>query len=708
MADNRRSAWCVWIWSVLVVAMATVGAPQASSAQGPVVWNLKTVDDGGQNGDLKYETSIAHDANNNIHISYYDSATGTLKYATNASGTFRTFTADPTVNRGEYSSIAVGPGGTVHISYFDAQIGALRYVKGTATGVFSSPQVVDDGLADPVSGLADEGSNTSIALDAQGNVHISYHDSSTGNLLHAAFPSAGPFPVVPSIAIVDGVSNKATQNVGHYNSLAIDGNGSVHISYYDFGNGVLKYANNVGGTFSAITVDDGGGGHDVGWFSSLALDSNGRVHISYHDATDFTLKYANNELAPGTFVVATIDEDHDGGNVGRYSSIAVDSRSKVHISYQDFGNGVLKHITNASGSFVSSVVDNYRCPDNVTPDTGYDTHITIDSGDHVHISYIDNGSPSGGDLRHANSVVNRVVDFNGDGKSDVAWYYTLNGTLVSWFMDGTAVSSVSVAGQVSDLTWRIEALADFNNDSRTDVLWKNSLTGAVAIWFMNGSAIQSVNIVGAVSDLNYSIEGAGDFNGDGNADIVWKHASTGQVVVWLMNGPVLSSINILGSVPRVWSIEKIGDVDGDGRADILWKHTSLGIVAVWRMNGAAVLSVSTLGTISDLSWVIQEVGDFNADGTADILWKHAVTGTVAIWTMSRGTGGVSAATVAGTVSDLNWMIEGVGDLNADNKADIIWKNAATGQTVLWLMNGPTVYSVVSPATVADLNWRVVN
>ncbi len=351
-----------------------------------------------------------------------------------------------------------------------------------------------------------------------------------------------------------------------------------------------------------------------------------------------------------------------------------------------------------------TVVDNTLSPGALLPDQGWYTHITLDSGNHVHISYQDNFTL---DLRHANSVRNRVADFNADGKTDLGWYYNLNGTLVFWFMNGTAVSNVAIAGQVPNLNWRIEGLADFNNDNKVDVLWKDSVTGTVVIWLMNGSSILSVNVVATVASP-YVIEGTGDLNGDGNADIVWKHALTGQVVVWLMNGAAISSANIIASQPTVWSIEKVGDFDGDGKADILWKHTSLGTVVVWRMNGASILSVSVIGTVSNLSYVIQDVGDVNADGTADIVWKNVVGGQVVVWTMARGTGTVSAAIITGVVPDLNWIIEGVGDLNADNKADIIWKYAPSGQVFLWLMNGPAAFSFTSPGAVTDLNWRIVN
>lgn len=47
-----------------------------------------------------------------------------------------------------------------------------------------------------------------------------------------------------------------------------------------------------------------------------------------------------------------------------------------------------------------------------------------------------------------------------------------------------------------------------------------------------------------------------------------------------------------------------------------------------------------------------------------------------------------------------------GDFNADGKADILWRNRATGQNVVWLMNGTALTNTVSLVTVSDLSWRV--
>ena len=47
---------------------------------------------------------------------------------------------------------------------------------------------------------------------------------------------------------------------------------------------------------------------------------------------------------------------------------------------------------------------------------------------------------------------------------------------------------------------------------------------------------------------------------------------------------------------------------------------------------------------------------------------------------------------------------GASDFNGDGKSDILWHNFASGANQVWFMNGGTLTSAASLATVPDLNW----
>ena len=138
----------------------------------------------------------------------------------------------------------------------------------------------------------------------------------------------------------------------------------------------------------AIEVRDSNG--TVGEYSSMALDSKDKIHISYYDQTKGNLKYTTN--AGGSWATSIIDSE---GDVGRYTSIAVDSDDKIHISYFDVSKGNLKYATNTDGPWTNITVDSS------TGVVGMYTSITTDGNDKVHISYNDQTNK---DLKYATNA----------------------------------------------------------------------------------------------------------------------------------------------------------------------------------------------------------------------------------------------------------------------------------------------------------------
>ena len=226
--------------------------------------------------------------------------------------------------------------------------------------------------SETVESLNKTGSYTSLALDSGSRPHISYYDDISQDLKYAYRDNSGWH-----ISTVD-----SENTVGSYSSLALDSANHPHISYYDSTNikgktkilkEDLKYAYWNGSSWLIEAVDSSG---NVGSYTSIAVDTAGYPHISYYDETNQALKYAYKNVSG--WHTSTVDSS---GNVGMYSSIALDGSGRPHISYY---NGTAKTLKYA---FMDSS-NTWRCTTvDITNNVGLDTSIALDQYGRPHISY---------------------------------------------------------------------------------------------------------------------------------------------------------------------------------------------------------------------------------------------------------------------------------------------------------------------------------
>ncbi|MBN1568685.1 MAG: hypothetical protein JXA73_12630 [Acidobacteria bacterium] len=278
------------------------------------------------------QSSIKADASNNLHISYYDKDTGAVLYASNKSGGWQTESVT-TNNLEDYFvsgiSMAMDPDNAIYMSYcvqdrWETSIVMLMYAT-NSSGAWETAQI------DSSCG------NTSIALDANNKVHISY---TGGSNVRYATNAGGSWVITPNPA------------AGANGSLAVDSNGASHISYLiNTGKTVmvqgvgyrvfnLGYLTNASGTWVSTKLD-GSDTESTGYYSSIAIDPSSNLHISYSDRNGH-LKYATN--ASGSWASTTIASDV---SVGPLTSIAVDTEGFIHISFHDGTGADLKYATNA-------------------------------------------------------------------------------------------------------------------------------------------------------------------------------------------------------------------------------------------------------------------------------------------------------------------------------------------------------------------------
>ncbi len=308
-----------------------------------------------------------------------------------------------------------------------------------------------------------------------------------------------------------------------------------------------------------------------------------------------------------------------------------------------------------------------------------------------------------------------TADFNRDANPDLVWRNDATGQNVIWYLKGTTFVSQVMLPSVPDVRWRIVAAADFNADAQPDLVWRNDTTGQNVIWYVAGSAFVSQAVLPPISDTRWGIVAAADFNGDAKPDLAWRNDVTGQNVVWYMDGATFVSQALLP--PRedtAWHMGPVGDLNRDGRPDIVWRNELTGENAVWYLDGTRLSSQAALPAVSDARWdfagprrrrpVVHS--DFNRDAQSDVLWRNIATGQSAVWLMN-GTALVAAQAIVPSVPDTNWQVAAVEDFNGDSKPDLLWRNAGTGQNVVWHMDGLAFVSQTLLPPVSDAHWEIV-
>jgi expansin (peptidoglycan-binding protein) len=267
----------------------------------------------------------------------------------------------------------------------------------------------------------------------------------------------------------------------------------------------------------------------------------------------------------------------------------------------------------------------------------------------------------------------------------------------------------------------VDCPGDLDGDGHADILWRavaGPATGAMFVWLMTGNDIVGATYLDPISS-DWVIQATGDLNQDGRADVLWRNMNpaapdAGDLYVWLMDGPKVSGKGYTNAQADFdWQVQAIGDLDGDKRQDIVWRAVSgpaKGALFVWLMDGTQVKGATYLEPISS-DWVIQRIGDLDGDGKADILWRNlnasAVDGgSLYVWLMDGPT--VKAKGYTNAQADFTWQVQAIGDLDGDGKSDIVWRavsGPATGALFVWLMNGTAVKGATYLDPIAT-DWQI--
>jgi hypothetical protein len=246
----------------------------AYKALNATTWMTRVIDADGTTGQYN---AVAVDANK-VHVVYGDITSGALKYATNTiaeTDSWDIETIDSSATGQVHASLAVDTARTIYIAY-RSDTSTLKYVTGTA-GAWSTPVTVDSGGAI---------SDTSIALNSDGKVYISYYLGGETKIKIATN--------VTGSWVVQLIEESFSASQGKHTSIVIDAHDDIFISYYKESTtfSALKAVVNIDGVWKDQTIEEAEDEKGIGKYSSLAIDQQGKLHIVYYVSDGSDLKYA--------------------------------------------------------------------------------------------------------------------------------------------------------------------------------------------------------------------------------------------------------------------------------------------------------------------------------------------------------------------------------------------------------------------------------
>ncbi len=228
-----------------------------------------------------WSTDLALDSDDSLHLCYIEAGP-----ASQASLIYMTTRGqDPGEWSGtglhaaayDAAALALDSNSYAHVIFYSPQViygnfatGGVGYVTNAPSGVWQTIEEVDTDWA----GCQLEGMTLDIVIDSSDDPHIVFNGDADGE-----FNEDTRYAVrTGGVWVLDEVEDGDCYGAGK--SIAMDLDGNVHVSYYRTQNNDLRVADNISGPWNRTTVSSDG------WFNRIAVDRWGQAHVGYYDGGD--------------------------------------------------------------------------------------------------------------------------------------------------------------------------------------------------------------------------------------------------------------------------------------------------------------------------------------------------------------------------------------------------------------------------------------
>lgn len=604
--------------------------------------------------------------------------------------------------------VAIDSAGNVYVA--DTFNEVIRKVTPAGVVTTLAGTAGNEGLVDGTGPAAKFSTPFGVAVDGAGNVFV----ADSGN---SKIRKVTPAGVVSTYA-----------NSGNFilpQGIAIDGSGNVYVA--DTLNEEIKVITPAENTSVLAGVQFGQGFQDgtgaaarFNYPFGLVVDDSGNVVVA--DSANGAIREVTAAGVVTTIAGGAGGAGHvDGtGNFARFSSpaaLAVDGAGNILVA--DSGNNAIRRVT--SGGVVTTLAGgtmgnmdgtgsaaSFNAPGGIAVDAAGNA-IVADTGNQTIrkvtpggvVTTIAGAPGSTGSTDGAGNLARFYgpASVTTDGAGNIYVVDSVNNTIRQIAADGTVSTLAGVAGSAGS-TDGVGADARFNGPSSI------SADGAGNLYVADFSnrLIRKIAPGGVVTTVAGSVANQGA--NDGPAALAGLPQTTGLAAdrygnVFMVD-PGLQLVRRLSATGQVETLagwtNQFGAIDGRGGQA--------------RFDGPYGIAVDGSGRIyvADTFNNAIRVGvpylagsSFNGDGGSDLVWQNSATGERLVWLLD-GTSFVAPVSLGTIATD--WSIAATGDFDHDGQTDFVWQNTVTGERLIWLMDGTTYRSSVALGTVAT-DWSIV-
>ncbi|MEU3921764.1 FG-GAP-like repeat-containing protein [Streptomyces sp. NPDC029004] len=303
-------------------------------------------------------------------------------------------------------------------------------------------------------------------------------------------------------------------------------------------------------------------------------------------------------------------------------------------------------------------------------------------------------------------VIEHAIEASLPGKKGWQGRFHLSRPASTWQLQfkrsGKVVRTFSGTGQSGVVTAAWDGRTDDGrytpNGAYTWLLVAQPADGQGPAWTQSGSLTVDF---GAPQPRDH---GGPGWAADGKPDL-WSLGSKGDLSLHYGNGTgAFSGGTMATEWPTTAVVVPFGDLDGDRCNDLLVRMPSNGELRAYRTYCDSPPSPSNTYTSLGTAWaqfnVLTSPGDLTGDGRADLVARQASTGDMYLYA-DDGAGKLKARGRIGT----NWKsyraVFGAGDLNGDGIGDLL---AVDGANQLWRYDGTAAGMVKPRVLVFGNNW----